>query len=170
MMQVVIVKSLDDVTRWWIVGRLEAGHSQAADSRDLGVPRNLVSTLRKHHTETEIVVRRPGQGRIRATMPAQDRCLRLLTDRDRPSNIVEKDHYDRADLADEHTDLHVFDRGTLIGQQYRDEILVTLCQTFSLSIWTKYHLYGWYPTSDSVNERIPQIGGYSTIGLACGVP
>lgn len=226
---------LDDATRWRIVGRLEAGQSQATCCRDLGVPRNVVSTLWKQFTETGTVVRRPGQGRKMASTAAEDRYLRLLAKRDRsatatqlsrnlynatgtsisritvtqrlhagglyarrpvvcipltvnhkkarlafcrehlswteagwgrvlfsdesrfsldsdsrrvliwrepgsryqPSNIVEKDHYGGGGLmvwagimADGRTDLHVFDRGTLTGQRYRDEILAPYVRLF----------------------------------------
>ncbi|GFV32206.1 hypothetical protein TNCV_1674941 [Trichonephila clavipes] len=38
---------LDDVTRWWIVGRREAGQSQATCCRDLKVSRSVVSILWK---------------------------------------------------------------------------------------------------------------------------
>ncbi|GFY07378.1 hypothetical protein TNCV_5085631 [Trichonephila clavipes] len=44
---------LDDVTRWLIAGRLETGQSLATICRNLGVTRNVVSTLWKQFTETE---------------------------------------------------------------------------------------------------------------------
>ncbi|GFW54033.1 transposable element Tc1 transposase [Trichonephila clavipes] len=55
----------------------------------------------------------------------------------RPSNIVEKDYYGRGGLivwtgimGDGHTDLHVFDRGTVTGQRYRDVILAPYARLF----------------------------------------
>ncbi|GFX63487.1 transposable element Tc1 transposase [Trichonephila clavipes] len=70
----------------------------------------------------------------------------------RHPSIVEKDHYGQGGLlvrtgimADGQTDLHVFNRGTLIGQRDKDEIL---------------------PPFSSIGERIPPIGGYSKTGMS----
>lgn len=69
---------LGDTTRWQIVGRLQAGQSQATFCRDFWVPRNVVSTLWQQLTETGLVVCRSGQGRKRAATLAKDCYLRLL--------------------------------------------------------------------------------------------
>ncbi|GFU72625.1 HTH_Tnp_Tc3_2 domain-containing protein [Trichonephila clavipes] len=78
---------LDDATSWWIVGRFEAGQSQAICSRDFGVSRNVVSTLWKQFTETRTVAHRPGQGHKKGTS-TQDHYLGLLATRDRSARAT----------------------------------------------------------------------------------
>ncbi|GFX13572.1 hypothetical protein TNCV_3136451 [Trichonephila clavipes] len=103
---------LDDSTR---IRRLKGDQSQATFCRDFGVSRNMVSTVWKQFMETVPVVRRHGKDREPWS-------------RYQLSDIVEKDHYGRGDImiwagiiVDGYTDLHVFDRGTLTSQWYKDE-------------------------------------------------
>ncbi|GFT05299.1 general transcription factor II-I repeat domain-containing protein 2A [Trichonephila clavipes] len=77
---------LDDATSWRIFARLEAGHSKA--SRVFGVSRNQVSTVWKQCTETGTVVFRLAQDRKRATASLEDRYLRLLAKRNRPTRAT----------------------------------------------------------------------------------
>ncbi|GFV96627.1 hypothetical protein TNCV_3387212 [Trichonephila clavipes] len=80
---------------------------------------NRYGHARRRGTEDDVVLR-----------PETCYDLERTQNRYRPSNIVEKDHYGRGGLmvwegimADRHANLHVFDKGTLKGQRYRDETL-----------------------------------------------
>ncbi|GFW50288.1 HTH_Tnp_Tc3_2 domain-containing protein [Trichonephila clavipes] len=85
-------RGLDDATRWWIVGRLEAVQSQAICSRNLQVLRNVASTLWKQLRERRTVVSQPGQGGKRSTMLAQE-FLRVLAKSDRSARATQLSYH-----------------------------------------------------------------------------
>lgn len=80
---------LDDSMRWRAVGRLEAGQSQAEVARWLQVAPKVVSRLWNQFPTSGTVTRKPGQGRPRATTPAQDRYLALSARRHRQTTATE---------------------------------------------------------------------------------
>ncbi|GFV65016.1 hypothetical protein TNCV_763581 [Trichonephila clavipes] len=69
-------------------------------------------------------------------------------------------------MADRHTDLHVFNRGTLKSQQYRDDILAPYIKLFRGPNFICMD----DNSQGSVGGRIPTISIYSTIGESCKVP
>ncbi|GFV96628.1 hypothetical protein TNCV_3387211 [Trichonephila clavipes] len=86
----------------------------------------MIAKLFPHTSAMEWFVTSYGRG----ARPETCYDLERTQNRYRPSNIVEKDHYGRGGLmvwegimADRHANLHVFDKGTLKGQRYRDETL-----------------------------------------------
>ncbi|GFW01181.1 HTH_Tnp_Tc3_2 domain-containing protein [Trichonephila clavipes] len=64
-------------------GRLEASQSKAVGLQEMWCP------LCGNNSETGTVDHRPGQGRKKATIPAQDHYLRLLAKRDRSATAIQ---------------------------------------------------------------------------------
>ena len=57
----------DEDMRWRIVGRLEAGQSQAQVAKELDITPSVISNLWSYFKTSGKVCRRPGQGRPRTT-------------------------------------------------------------------------------------------------------
>lgn len=74
---------MDDGMRWRIVGRLEAGQSQAQVATELNVTPSVVCNLWKQFQDTGSISRRPGQGRPRSTTTNEERYLALSARRHR---------------------------------------------------------------------------------------
>ncbi|GBM62216.1 Transposable element Tcb2 transposase [Araneus ventricosus] len=74
---------LDDLMRWRIVGRLEAGQSQVEIRREFNLTPSVVCNLWKHFQDTGSIERKPGQGRPRATKATEDRYLSFIARRNR---------------------------------------------------------------------------------------
>jgi transposase-like protein len=80
---------LEKGTRWRIVGRLEAGQSQAQVAREFSATPSVVSSLWSQFQNSGTVSRRTGQGRPRATMPNEDQYLVLTAKRHRTSTATQ---------------------------------------------------------------------------------
>ncbi|GFV67421.1 transposable element Tcb2 transposase [Trichonephila clavipes] len=154
-------RRLSNSLRWWAVGWMEMGLSQADAVRRLNV--------------------RPVPGRPRATTPAEDRFLALSARRRRTtsvpqlvadhfqavrkknlryygaksssqcryhqSNTVERHSYRGGGILvwagislGGHTDLHVFHGGTVTGLRYRDEILDPYVRPYAAAIGNHFIL------------------------------
>lgn len=74
---------LDDGMRWRIVGRIEAGQSQAQVARELDITPSVISNLWSQFKTSGTVCRRPGQGRPRASTANDDRYLVVSAKRQR---------------------------------------------------------------------------------------
>ena len=68
---------LSDEFRWKIVGRLEAGQSQAEMARWLQVSSKVVSRLWQMFQTTVTIARTTGQGCPRITTPSEDHYVTL---------------------------------------------------------------------------------------------
>ncbi|GFV60905.1 transposable element Tcb2 transposase [Trichonephila clavipes] len=79
---------LTDSEAWRVVGRLEGGPTQAEIAQVIGVSQSVISRIWNRFLETGNAVRRPGQGRRRATTPTEDRFLVLRARRHRNMNAT----------------------------------------------------------------------------------
>ncbi|GFU29133.1 transposable element Tcb2 transposase [Trichonephila clavipes] len=77
-----------DSEAWGVVGRLEGGQTQAEVAQANGVSQSVISRIWNHFLETGYAVRRPGQGRRRATKPNEDRYFVLKARRHRHMNAT----------------------------------------------------------------------------------
>lgn len=72
--------ALSDKEKWGIVVMLEAGHTQTAVAKQLGINRNVVGKYWKRYNLTGGVARQPGNGsKAILDTAAEDRVLELLT-------------------------------------------------------------------------------------------
>ncbi|GFX26171.1 transposable element Tcb2 transposase [Trichonephila clavipes] len=86
---------LPNLLRWWAVGWMEMGLSQADAARRLNVSRSVVQRLWDQYQSEDSVSRRPVPGRPRATTPAEDRFLALSARRRRTTTVPQlvADHF-----------------------------------------------------------------------------
>lgn len=71
---------------------IQEGHSYRSVSRALGVSASVVYRNVQQYRQTESYVRKPGQGRKRATSAVDDRFIRMQTLRNRRQNAVKTKH------------------------------------------------------------------------------
>ncbi|GFU86436.1 transposable element Tcb2 transposase [Trichonephila clavipes] len=79
---------LTDSEAWRVVGRLEEGQIQVEVAQAIGVSQSVISRIWNRFLETGSAGRRPGQGRIWATTPNEDRYLVLTARRHRNKNAI----------------------------------------------------------------------------------
>lgn len=83
---------LDAVVAAQIIALVEDGRSQRYAARTLGLPETTVRRAVQRYRETGSYVRRPGSGRPRATVPADDRFIVMQSLRNRFQSSVETSH------------------------------------------------------------------------------
>ncbi|GFY10195.1 transposable element Tcb2 transposase [Trichonephila clavipes] len=79
---------LTDSEAWRVVGRLEGGQTQDEVAQAIGVSQSVISRIWNRFLETGNAGQRPGQGRIRATTPNEDRYIVLTARRHRNMNAT----------------------------------------------------------------------------------
>ncbi|GBM29826.1 hypothetical protein AVEN_48275-1 [Araneus ventricosus] len=86
---------LSDSLRWWAVGWMEMGLSQADAAQRLNVSRSVVQRLWDQYQSEDSVSRRHVSGRLRVTTLAEDRFLALLARRRRITTVPQlvADHF-----------------------------------------------------------------------------
>ncbi|GFU59133.1 HTH_Tnp_Tc3_2 domain-containing protein [Trichonephila clavipes] len=68
---------IDDFMRARIIGKIEEGRKLTDVAREFDIAHSIVSRLRKSFKTTGLCSRRHGGGRVRSTMPAEDRYIVL---------------------------------------------------------------------------------------------
>ncbi|GFY30838.1 HTH_Tnp_Tc3_2 domain-containing protein [Trichonephila clavipes] len=68
---------IDDFMRGRIIGKIEEGRKITDVARELDIAHSVVSRLWKSFKTTGMCSRRHGEGRVRSTMPAEDRYIVL---------------------------------------------------------------------------------------------
>ncbi|GFW56835.1 HTH_Tnp_Tc3_2 domain-containing protein [Trichonephila clavipes] len=88
-------RRLPNSFRWWAIGWMEMGLSQADVARRLNVSRSVFQRLWDQYQSEDSVSRRPVPGRPRATTPAEDRFLALSARRRRTTTVPQlfADHF-----------------------------------------------------------------------------
>ncbi|GFW83605.1 transposable element Tcb2 transposase [Trichonephila clavipes] len=74
---------IDDFMRGRIIGKIEGGRKRTDVSREFDIAHSVVSRLSKSFKTTGMCSRRHGGGRVRSTMPAEDRYIVLSAKRNR---------------------------------------------------------------------------------------
>ncbi|GFX38416.1 transposable element Tcb2 transposase [Trichonephila clavipes] len=74
---------IDDFMRGRIIGKIEEGRKITDVAREFDIAHSVVSRLWKSFKTTGMCSRRHGGGRVRSTMPAEDRCIVLSAKRNR---------------------------------------------------------------------------------------
>ncbi|GFT28037.1 HTH_Tnp_Tc3_2 domain-containing protein [Trichonephila clavipes] len=74
-------ESLDDFMRGRIIGKIEEGRKITDVAREFDIAHSVVSRLWKSFKITGMCSRRHGGGRVRSTMPAEDRYIVLSAER-----------------------------------------------------------------------------------------
>ncbi|GFY17672.1 transposable element Tcb2 transposase [Trichonephila clavipes] len=74
---------IDDFMRGRIIGKIEEGQKITDVAREFDIAHSVVSWLCKSFKTTGMCSRRHGGGRVRSTMPAEDRYIVLLAKRNR---------------------------------------------------------------------------------------
>ncbi|GFT80498.1 transposable element Tcb2 transposase [Trichonephila clavipes] len=149
---------LDDFTRGRIIGKLEEGRTVTSVAAEIGINKSVVSRAWKAFQTTGTAFRKVGGGRPRTTTAGDDRYIILQTKRGRrqsyqkrfstrfdleigtrfyTSNIKERHHYGGPGvlvwggiMLNGRIELHIFDRGCVIGDRYCEEILLPHLRLF----------------------------------------
>ncbi|GFU24422.1 transposable element Tcb1 transposase [Trichonephila clavipes] len=74
---------IDDFMRGRIIGKIEEGRKITDVAREFNTAHSAVSRLWKSFKTTEMCSRRHGGGRVRSTMPAEDRYIVLSAEKNR---------------------------------------------------------------------------------------
>ncbi|GFW09473.1 transposable element Tcb2 transposase [Trichonephila clavipes] len=147
---------LDGFTRGRMIGKLEEGRTVTTVAAEFEINKSVVSGAWKAFQTTGTAVRKVGGGRPRTTTAGDHRYIilqyhkrfstRFDLERDRDtrfytSNIKERHHYGGPGvlvwggiMLNGRTELHIFDRGSVIGDRYCEEVLLPHVHLFQGAI------------------------------------
>ncbi|GFX79636.1 transposable element Tcb2 transposase [Trichonephila clavipes] len=136
-----------------MIEKLEEGRTVASVAAEFGINKSVISSAWKEFQTTGTAVRKVGGGRPRTTTVGDDRYIILQAKRGRqqsasdisqeigtwfyPSNIKERHRYGGPGalvwggiMLNGRTEVHIFDRGSVIGDRYCEEVLLPHVRLF----------------------------------------
>ncbi|GFW29029.1 transposable element Tc3 transposase [Trichonephila clavipes] len=140
---------LDDFTRGRMIGKLEEGSTVTSVAAEFGINKSVISRAWKAFQTSVTAVRKVGGGRPRTTTAGMTDISSCRSDsqsvliwreigtRFYTSNIKERHHYVGpvvlvwgGIMLNGRTELHIFDRGSVIEDRYCEEILLPHVRLF----------------------------------------